>query len=233
MWSAESGEELWHGAIPPNRFVTAAALAFSPDGRLLAGNTGTQTVTLWDARTGSEQAQLRLRAGEVGTLAFSASGERLATGSLGYDGPVTVWDMRTRQEVYSFSFGGAQPGRDPPGFRPPTTARLAAANTSPGDVLVLAAATVPTRVYLEGSTRVAVFSADGRRVAARGPDSDILLYDAFTGKTLKVLKGHLYSIGSLFFSDDGKRLVSEARGGTADGGKRAAHRGHCLGRRDR
>ncbi|HZY90735.1 MAG TPA: tetratricopeptide repeat protein, partial [Gemmataceae bacterium] len=199
----------------PSGQSTSSVLAFSPDGGLLAGVTSDETVTLWDAQTGEKRLQLKVHGG-AGRLAFSADGERLATANS--DGLVRVWDTRTRQEVYSFQ-GGHRLAFSA------DNAALAAASTNavvgatPSAVL-LSANTVPTRTYLEGASSAAVFSPDGRLVAARGPENDVLFFDAFTGKRLRPLKGHRYSISSLVFSDDGKRLVSLSRGGTADGGKR-------------
>jgi WD40 repeat protein/Flp pilus assembly protein TadD len=215
VWSVETGEVRTLVNLPAGQTASSGtALAFSPDGGLLAGSTSNETVTFWDAQTGEKRLQFKVRGGvngRVGRLAFSTDGERLATA--GNDGLVQVFDTRTRQEVYSFPHGSA--GWHRLAFSADNAA-LAAANTTmygaaPQTVL-LSAATVPSRTYLEGASRVALFSPDGRLAAAAGPENDILLFDAFTGKRLRRLEGHKEQISYLVFSDDGKRLASDSLG---------------------
>ena len=79
-WATLDGHEGW-----------VAAVAFSPDGTILATGSHDQTIKLWDAATGRELATLRGHTGNVYTVAFSPDGSLLASGSL--DGTVRLWDM--------------------------------------------------------------------------------------------------------------------------------------------
>src|SRR5207249_6272615 len=67
------------------------ALAFSPDGRMLATGSSAGMVRLWDAVTGKELHQLAGHQGGVKALVFSAQGKTLASG--GTDTTALVWDV--------------------------------------------------------------------------------------------------------------------------------------------
>jgi WD40 repeat protein len=75
LWEVASGRPRGRLAGGP---AAAFALAFSPDGRLLAGGGPEGAVTLWDLATGEIAGRLRADLGRVGSLAFSPYGTRLA-----------------------------------------------------------------------------------------------------------------------------------------------------------
>jgi WD40 repeat protein/tetratricopeptide (TPR) repeat protein len=223
VWSLDSGAEQWAVQLSdPHGWAWGTTLVYSPDGGLLAAATSHETIMLYDAQTGAERlvSPMKYPDGRFSTLVFSADSQRLAAAG---NGNVKVWDTRTAQEVYSFT--GSTPGVAAAmrlAFSPDNMA-LAIANADPnpaGDttpkVALLSATTLPDRTYLEGSGRSAVLSPDGRRAASRGPANDLLVYDAFTGKPFRRLKGHKYSSDVVAFSDDGRRLISNSRGGVAD-----------------
>src|SRR5262249_40600760 len=75
-------------AAPANR---ALAVAFSPDGRLLATGGLDRQVQLWDVATGRILRSLAGHRGPVETLAFAPDGKSLASGSS--DTTVLVWSV--------------------------------------------------------------------------------------------------------------------------------------------
>jgi WD40 repeat protein len=63
---------------------TIYALAFSPDGGLLASGSADTSIRLWDVATGKELKAVTSNFGSVRAVTFSADGKTIATG--GNDG---------------------------------------------------------------------------------------------------------------------------------------------------
>jgi WD40 repeat protein len=73
------------------------SVAFSPDGRLLAGGGEDNKVRLWDPATGQRIGILSGHTERVGSVAFSPDGRLLASGS--DDKTVRLWDPATGQPL--------------------------------------------------------------------------------------------------------------------------------------
>ncbi|KAF2147936.1 WD40 repeat-like protein [Myriangium duriaei CBS 260.36] len=76
-------------------FVTA--IAFSPNGELLASTSADKTVQIWNTRTGEREKKLEGHDVRVHLVAFSPDSKLLASAS--YDHVIRVWDVHTGEQV--------------------------------------------------------------------------------------------------------------------------------------
>ena len=97
MWfvSSGNGKEIVGNPMKEHRNDRPSALAFSPDGSLLACGSEDSTVKLWYTITGELMATFTGHLSNVNHLAFSPDGNMLASGSS--DGTVKFWDIETKQ----------------------------------------------------------------------------------------------------------------------------------------
>ena len=73
-----------------------SALAFSPDGKLLASGAFDHHIKLWDAASGKEMMALRQPEEWVHCLAFSPDGKTLASGTQAF---IHLWDVASGQKI--------------------------------------------------------------------------------------------------------------------------------------
>ncbi len=209
-------------ALVPGRTGTVTSVAFSPDGRILAGGNDEGDLQLWSrAGVGPPVAlgpPFAGRAGAVATVAFSPDGATLAAG--GGDGVVRRWTVSDpRHPVLLGRPLAASTTVESIAFSP--DGRTLAAGDDDGrlrlwDLTHPATPELISRLSTGGLVYAVAFSPDGRILAGAGDDA-VQLWDlrdrshpARSGRPSTAGTGTT-SIDSLSFSPDGRTL---AGGGT-------------------
>jgi WD40 repeat protein len=208
VWDADCGR-LLHTLAGHDGGV--AAVALSPDARLLASASEDRTVRLWDLGTGAEALRLAHR-DPVVSVAFAPGGELLASvgGVYGARGELRLWDVRTGREVLSrtdFDTEVIAVAFSPDG------ARLAYSVGSA--IKVVEAATGRELLSLCGhpaAVRAVAFSPDGLRLASASQHPVVKVWDLRTGAEVLELTGHTGWVYAVAFSPDGRRLASAGDG---------------------
>ncbi|MBZ0288752.1 MAG: WD40 repeat domain-containing protein, partial [Anaerolineae bacterium] len=186
------------------------AIAYSPDGKLLASAGGEGSIFLWDtatrARTGLTLSE---HSGSVFALAFSPDSKLLA--SAGSDGQILIWDVTT----------GA---RKEPRLSGHTATVEALAFNADGTILASAGEDATIRLWdvstgkqigdnLYGSGGGLYYSLalspDGSALAAGLQDGTVQLWSVAEQTLARTFTGeHYQAVYSLAFSPDGKSLAS-------------------------
>uniref|UniRef100_UPI00202533CB WD40 domain-containing protein n=2 Tax=unclassified Frankia TaxID=2632575 RepID=UPI00202533CB len=196
---------------PRNR-ADATAVAFSPDGTLLATGTQDGPVSLWDVRTGRRQRILADHTQLVSSVAFSPDGSTIAAAA--GDRTVRLWNIATGSPLPPLT-GHAGPVRSVE-FSPDRT--TIASGSNDGTVRLWDIVTgLCLRTFTDNGTSwmsSVAFSPDGSTIAAAAGDRTVRLWNTTTGKPLHTLQGHTRTVWSVRFSPDGAVIASGSNDGT-------------------
>jgi WD40 repeat protein len=181
----------------------------SPDGKLLAaggGDTRGGELNLWSVVTGKKLASLPGYTNSLYSLAFSADGKRLASGS---QESVQVWDLKAHKAIASFT--GLESAASTVALNQDGT-RLAAVGGRQARLWEVASgkelASFRHRVPLYGGPGAA-FSRDLATLAVRNYQ-EIDLWDTATGKEKAPLSEHRGEVGCMVWSADDKTLIASS-----------------------
>jgi WD40 repeat protein len=204
VWSPRTGAVRWRGSPQ----ATASALAFSPDGNVLAVSGGDGTM-LVSAANGRPVHPLASPKGD-GRATFSPSGRYVATAGL--DGDARLWFARTGH-LYRVLKGHVGVVNDVVFSR---NSRSLATSGSDADVRIWNVGTGIGRAMQRrafGNVPDVDFDSSGAWVVAAAPISAVV-WQTSTGQQLFYLRGHKPLLTSASFAPNRPTVLTSSRDGT-------------------
>ena len=197
------GDEIGFGGI--------YRLAFSPDGKLLAGRGSDQVVRVWEIATGKERFAVDAHEDRVQHISFTDNGKQLMTASPGVGEKIRFWDIETGKEVRSIDGQAmivrtSDDGSEYVAITPHQFARLSA---SDGKEL--------SRVTFSAARRAATLSSDASLLASvsdaqsKAGNGLIALRDTNEWTNRATLKGLTAELVAGEFSPDSRVFAASAR----------------------
>ncbi|MBD2577974.1 DnaJ domain-containing protein [Oscillatoria sp. FACHB-1406] len=187
---------------------TVDAIAIHPRGHIFAIASSDGTIKLCQVKTGQNLCTFRDTGKPLYSLAFSANGQFLVSGSA--DGMIKLWDLKSRSPIRSF--GGRSSGH--------TDKVTAIALTPDNRALISGSADKTVKLWEVATGRIRAdlkgygaevcaiaISPDGKSFASGGWEKSLRIRDLETGKLIRSLRGNS-GILSIAYSPDGKTIAT-------------------------
>jgi WD40 repeat protein len=201
VWEVATGElfEMWQHSS----WVTA--IAFAPDGNILATGHDDNVVRIWDCQRESHLHELRGHALPVSAVAFSTDGKKLATA--GEDRVIRLWDVATGKQIGSLK---GHTDRIPALVWHPDGRRLISAGWDTTARVWDVVSCTPI-ILLNGhasQVQALALNADGSLLACADSANAIHIWDLGEKKTIAVVPDQGGEVRCLAFMPDGHGLAS-------------------------
>jgi len=204
LWEAATGRPLGviHGSHSGD-----IAVAYSPDGGTLAiGSLG--VIQLWNSALGTSSTLTHK--GWVYTVAFSADGTKLASGSS--DGTIRLWDSGTSRLTDVFNVGTQVSSV---AFNPAGTVLASGDGNWNVQLWSIGSGKPRTLTGHWGWVESVAFDFAGTTLASGSNDRTVRLWDVASGRTTAILRGQDSTIEAVAFSlPSGRTLATAANDAT-------------------
>lgn len=201
FWNTATGTAI--KSVKQPSWVTA--MAFRPDGDVLATGHDDGRVRLWDVASATMTREWQMEDTGISTLAFSSDGQKLAAGR--EDRTLCLLDV-----VHGVVIGKLKGHTD----------RISAITWHPSTRFFATSSWDTTcrvwnvqqgeQIYIlngqADQVHTAAFSPNGSMLASSDSEATIWLWDPFQGKVHRKMKGHLGEVTQLAFTPQGDYLVS-------------------------
>jgi WD40 repeat protein len=180
------------------------ALAFSPDGQVLAAGDSKGQIHLLRLEDEQKIATFSKHGWWTVSIAFSHDGKKLVSSSI--DTTIKIWDVNTGQLLHNL---GLTNWIWTVAFSPDS--RIIASGSNDNFIRIWDANTGECIKTFEGHTGWVLsvaFSPNGQIIASGSYDKTIKLWDVNTGQCLQTFVGHEDAIWSVAFSPDGEKIAS-------------------------
>ena len=210
--SGVAGEDLPCRLLPlpkhsANNWV--CALAFSPDGRVMASghgnfNVGDYNVQLWNPSTGALIRTLAGHTDNVLSVTFSPDGRLLVSSSA--DGTIRVWDAKSGGLLKVLR--GHKAGSVNTTAFSPDGSILASGGDDHNVILwSISTGTELQRFASSGYVKSLAFSRNGKMLASANYDLGVKIWDLDSGSILRTIEKESGQITKLAFSPNGRTLA--------------------------
>lgn len=186
----------------PGHSAPVLALAFSPDGQILASAAQDQTIKLWNMVTQTEITTLNGQKLAANALVFSPDSQILATGSADM---IKLWQVATQAEITSFTahnLGIASLSFSPDG-------QILASGSVDQTIKLWQVETQTAIATLAGHTQgvgAIAFSPDGNTLASGSIDQTIRLWGVATKVEIAAISTPHWQTSAIAFAPDGQTI---------------------------
>jgi WD40 repeat protein len=179
------------------------AVAFNPDGHILASASTDQNIILWDTQHHARLATLAANA-ELNSVAFSPDGHTIAATS--HEQTATLWNVDTRTPITTLHHNAI-----PRGFAFSTDGHTLATASVDGTISLWDTRnphTPPTTLTQAETLNTIAYHPDSHTLATASVERTITIWDTTTHTPFATLTGHTEPVTAIAYSPDGTTIAS-------------------------